>query len=172
MTRSHTDGCRKQTENKDQENNGQAAQSSPAEKPKFQLWPTIKKQGPLPGRNPVEVARPRLLASSHSSPSLRDSGLLVTSRKIKQLKEASGVRRRKISFPDLGFGPMTTVQEHYVDSREFLADTQLLKTCTNRKYKPRFQGDFLLTKDQTVLHRGEGLLLRRVSLNLLPNPWC
>ncbi|KAJ9242105.1 hypothetical protein DTO169E5_3326 [Paecilomyces variotii] len=104
------------TENKDQENNGQAAQSSPAEKPKFQLWPTIKKQGPLPGRNPVEVARPRLLASSHSSPSLRDSGLLVTSRKIKQLKEASGVRRRKISFPDLGFGPMTTVQEHYVDS--------------------------------------------------------
>ncbi|GAD93431.1 conserved hypothetical protein [Paecilomyces variotii No. 5] len=104
------------TETKDRESNGQAISPTQAEKPKFQLWPTIKKQGPLPGRNPVEAVRPRLLASSHSSPSLRDSGLLVSSKRLKQLKEASGTRRRKISFPDLGFGPMTTVQEHYADS--------------------------------------------------------
>lgn len=112
-----TDGCRKQTENKEQESDEQPAQPSPAEKPKFQLWPTIKRTSPLAGKNPVEVVRPHLLMSSQSSPSLRDS-MLVTGKRLKQLKEVTGSRRRKISIPDLGFGPMTTVQEHYVDSRE------------------------------------------------------
>lgn len=172
FTTTYTDGSRKQTENKDQENNGQAAPSSQAEKPKFQLWPTIKKQGPLPGRNPVEAVRPRLLASSHSSPSLRDSGLLISSKRLKQLKEASGTRRRKISFPDLGFGPMTTVQEHYVDSREYLADIESPRTCVNMKNKPLYQGDSRFTKDQTVLHHGEGLPLRKVCSILFLNPWC
>jgi hypothetical protein len=60
---------------------------------------------------------------SNSSPSLAAFELQITSfahSKLKYMKEGSLLARRKGSFPELGIVPMTTVQEHSMDSRKLL----------------------------------------------------
>ncbi|KAL2008661.1 hypothetical protein VTN00DRAFT_6855 [Thermoascus crustaceus] len=96
------------------EGNEQTSPQSPAERPKYQLWPMLKRAVPSPS------GRVHELMTSQSSPSLRETGMQLpfgsTIIKLKHPKEGPLMRRRKISFPELGTGPMTTVQEHYMDS--------------------------------------------------------
>jgi hypothetical protein len=91
------------------------------ERGKYQLWPVIKK--PLPPSTPglPSVGGERSLAMSISSPSLGEANLPNSRRpplKAK-IKDGSLTGRRNRSIPELGLGPMTTVQESFLDSRKF-----------------------------------------------------
>lgn len=112
----HTHKCPIQVRSKTSESNEQTSPQSPTERPKYQLWPMLKKAIPSPS------GRAHELMTSQSSPSLRETGMQLpfgsTMIKLKHPKEGPLMRRRKVSFPELGTGPMTTVQEHYMDSRE------------------------------------------------------
>jgi hypothetical protein len=68
---------------------------TPTERSRYQLWPSITKADTILGRH---------------TPDITDL------RKLRAFKEQGVTRRRKISVPELG--PMTTVQEKHLDSRE------------------------------------------------------
>ncbi len=88
----------------------------PVETRKYQLFPAKDKLSMTPGRNSPDPEQAFALAMSQSSnPTERPMG---TAMRLK-VKEQSLLRRRKPSVSDLG--PMTTVQEIAMDSRESIS---------------------------------------------------
>jgi hypothetical protein len=83
----------------------------PTEARKYQLFPAKDKLSITPAyKNPEEM----LLGGS----SEKAQAILGTAARGR-VKEQTIVRRRKVSVPELGPTPMTTVQEVAMDSREF-----------------------------------------------------
>jgi hypothetical protein len=92
--------------------------NQPSEGNKYQLWPTKDKTSISPERKSPdpETAFALAMGRSGSAMSDRSDRQMVGSRT--KAREGLQLRRRKISVPELG--PMTTVQEVCMDSREFL----------------------------------------------------
>ena len=93
---------------------------------KYQLWPAIKRPA-IPGPNGrMTPDLEKTMATNQSMPYLprlaSEESLLNKLRK----RGESLPRRRKISVPELGLAPMTTVQEKAVDSRMALPHSQAL----------------------------------------------
>ena len=86
----------------------------PSETRKYQLFPAKDKLSITAGRNSPDPEQAFALAMSQSS-TVPDRSFIGTSMRVK-MKEQSLLRRRKPSVSDLG--PMTTVQEIAMDSRE------------------------------------------------------
>lgn len=80
---------------------------------KYQLFPSKDKLSIQAGRKSPDADK--ILAVGQPSNGVVDRPLLGTAMRLKA-KEQSLVRRRKVSVPELG--PMTTVQEIAMDSRE------------------------------------------------------
>lgn len=90
------------------------------EKSKYQLWPVTRKPTPSTTQGPSTRGGEQTLGMSISSPALRDASTSTSRRpslKFKS-KDASLTSRRKRSIPEIGLGPMTTVQEAFLDSRK------------------------------------------------------
>ena len=86
----------------------------PSEPRKYQLFPAKDKLSITAGRNSPDPELAFALAMSQSS-TVPERPLVGTAMRVK-IKEQSLLRRRKPSVSDLG--PMTTVQEIAMDSRE------------------------------------------------------
>lgn len=81
---------------------------------KYQLFPSKDKLSIQPGRKSPESEKS--LPVGQPSNGVVDRPLLALAMRSK-VKEQNLIRRRKASVPELG--PMTTVQEVAMDSREF-----------------------------------------------------
>ena len=84
----------------------------PSESRKYQLFPAKDKLSITAGRKSPD---PETVLSSTMGQAEKDRSLLSAVRT--KPKEQTLIRRRKVSVPELG--PMTTVQEIAMDSREF-----------------------------------------------------
>ena len=85
----------------------------PSESRKYQLFPAKDKLSITAGRKSPD---PEMVLSSTMVPAEKERSLLGSAVRTKP-KEQTLIRRRKVSVPELG--PMTTVQEIAMDSREF-----------------------------------------------------
>lgn len=96
----------------------------PTEPRKYQLFPTLEKLSMSTGRrSPDAESEPAVLKSTIVAERERSGpGNL-----LRKTKEATLIRRRKISVPELG--PMTTVQEVSMDSRMDLCSTLHFSLC-------------------------------------------
>jgi hypothetical protein len=89
----------------------------PAEPRKYQLFPAKDKLSITAGNKNADADPSQSTTTGQNGSSEKDRSLLGTALRLKP-KEQTLVRRRKVSVPELG--PMTTVQEVAMDSRESL----------------------------------------------------
>lgn len=89
----------------------------PTEPRKYQLFPAKDKLQITAGRKSPDPETVFAVAMGHSGTAEKERSLLGNALRIK-VKEPPLIRRRKVSVPELG--PMTTVQEVAMDSREYL----------------------------------------------------
>jgi hypothetical protein len=91
----------------------------PTEPRKYQLFPTKDKLSITAGQKNADAEQSQASQSTtmgQNGSTEKDRSLLGTALRLKP-KEQTLIRRRKVSVPELG--PMTTVQEVAMDSREF-----------------------------------------------------
>jgi hypothetical protein len=90
----------------------------PTEPRKYQLFPTKDRLSVAAGQKnaDAEQSQSQCTTIGQNGSTEKERSLLGTALRLKP-KEQTLIRRRKVSVPELG--PMTTVQEIAMDSREF-----------------------------------------------------
>ncbi len=88
----------------------------PAEPRKYQLFPAKDKLSIAAGHKNPDTEASQSTTMGQNGSTEKDRSLVGTALRLKP-KEQTLIRRRKVSVPELG--PMTTVQEVAMDSREF-----------------------------------------------------
>lgn len=137
------------------------------EKSKYQLWPVTRKPTPSTTQGPSTRGGEQTLGMSISSPALRDASTSTSRRPSHKFKskEASLISRRKRSIPEIGLGPMTTVQEAFLDSRKL--SRRLVCPALAYTLQQRYQAGFPSMKDQIALQEQAG---REAHLRSLVSP--
>ena len=87
----------------------------PTESRKYQLFPAKDKLSITAGHKNADAEPSQSITMGQNGSTEKDRSLLSTALRLKP-KEQTLIRRRKVSVPELG--PMTTVQEIAMDSRE------------------------------------------------------
>lgn len=108
----------------------------PTESRKYQLFPAKEKLSMIPGRKSPDTETGIPVAMGQNGPTEKERSLLGVALRLKS-KEPPIIRRRKVSVPELG--PMTTVQEISMDSREFHSSNDIcmmLKRTSNDTRSP------------------------------------
>jgi hypothetical protein len=94
----------------------------PTEPRKYQLFPTKDKLSITAGQKNGEAETTQ--STGQNGTNEKDRSTLGGALRLKP-KEQTLIRRRKVSVPELG--PMTTVQEIAMDSREYLRQQNVLR---------------------------------------------
>ncbi|KAI9820608.1 MAG: hypothetical protein M1827_004977 [Pycnora praestabilis] len=82
---------------------------------KYQLWPITPCQKiTSSGRSTPDIERAIVLSIERSTSLPKDNSIQLPGRS--RTNDVRGIRKRKVSVPELGLGPMTTVQEAAMDS--------------------------------------------------------
>jgi hypothetical protein len=115
----------------------------PTEPRKYQLFPAKEKLSISAGRKSPDPETVFAVAMGQNGLAEKDRSLLGTVLRTKS-KEPTLIRRRKVSVPELG--PMTTVQEIAMDSRE--CDTYIRYVCEAKTQQQRYPAARLCTSDQ------------------------
>lgn len=106
----------------------------PAESRKYQLFPAKDKLSITAGRKSPDPESVFSVAMGQHGPAEKEKSLLGQALRLKP-KEQTLIRRRKVSVPELG--PMTTVQEIAMDSRESpYSDRYLCDVKTKQQQYP------------------------------------
>ena len=105
----------------------------PTEPRKYQLFPSKDKLSITAGQKnaDTEQSQSQSTTMGQNGSSEKDRSLLGTALRLKP-KEQTLIRRRKVSVPELG--PMTTVQEIAMDSREFYPQKSCLDSVKLIRY--------------------------------------
>jgi hypothetical protein len=118
----------------------------PTEPRKYQLFPAKDKLSITAGQKNGEAETTQ--STGQNGTNEKDRPTIGSALRLKP-KEQTLIRRRKVSVPELG--PMTTVQEIAMDSREYLRQQKRFGVkLIIYLYQPQYQAAHLCTSDLSV----------------------